>query len=90
MQNKQNAAFGGMVGSFAAARQAMAGIYEEYKEAEECSPKDFIYDINDLELVEDDQEDEDPHYCFLEDDEKAYLEEWLGNAENFKSLKTLA
>jgi len=41
------------MGGFAAARNAMMGLMEEYKEAEECNPKDYTYNINDLELVED-------------------------------------
>lgn len=62
------------MGSFAAARHAMASIAEEYKEAEECNPKDYTYEINELELVEENQNDEDSYDCYLKSEEKEYLE----------------
>jgi hypothetical protein len=79
------------MGGFAAARNAMMGLTEEYKAAAECDKRDFTFDINDeYELLHVDQEEEEPHYCFLEDEELEYLEEWLANVDNFKSLKSIA
>ena len=73
---------------FAAARQAMMGIQEEYKKAE-CDPSDFVFDLFTEELEEADQELDDPHYAFLEEEDQDFLEKWLANPENFMSLKSI-
>lgn len=44
----------------------MMGIQEEYKRAE-CDPNDFTFELFDGELEQADQEDDNPHYAFLEE-----------------------
>lgn len=58
------------MGGFAAARGAMMNIQAEYKAAAECDEKDFTHDINLEDLLdEEDQDDEEPHYAFLTEED---------------------
>lgn len=78
-----------MGGGFAAARNAMMGLTEEYKAAAECDPKDYTMDIYTDELYDSDQDDDEPHYAFLDDSELEYIEKWMGDSNNWKQLKGL-